>query len=356
VLVANEGEQGEKYVRESFENVKILMAQAGDEGAIQELPSKECIEAEVGTGGGSGTWGYVNHRSGWADAEASMIWLRKQVEATGRVTFVQDQATSLEYAGSKATGAHLKSGKTLRADLTILATGAWSGSLIDLRGRVEATGQVLCYLPLTPSEQERMGKIPVLLNMSTGLFMIPPRNNTLKVARHAYGYSNPTTIPHPHPHPHPNPTSSPTSENPEEIVASLPRTTWDDPEMPVPAEGERACRQAVREMLPSLADRPFVQRRICWYSDTPAGDFLIDYHPSYSNLFLATGGSGHGFKFLPVIGDRILDLVEGRGDQELQRLWAWRPEKVDSVVTEDGSRGGRPGMMLDVEMAKGSKL
>lgn len=65
------------------------------------------------------------------------------------------------------------------------------------------------------------------------------------------------------------------------------------------------CRQALSEIIPSLATRPFNKTRLCWYTDTPTGDFIITYHPSHPNLFLATGGSGHGYKFLPVIGDEV---------------------------------------------------
>jgi sarcosine oxidase/L-pipecolate oxidase len=48
--------------------------------------------------------------------------------------------------------------------------------------------------------------------------------------------------------------------------------------------------------------------------------------------------------------------VEGNCPPEFASKWAWRKEVVDKVVTEDGSRGGRPGMILQEEMRKGSKL
>jgi sarcosine oxidase/L-pipecolate oxidase len=66
VLVADsrgEGE-GEKYVKASYDNVKALMEEAGDIGAVIDLPTREDIERKVGTGGGSGAWGYLNQRVG----------------------------------------------------------------------------------------------------------------------------------------------------------------------------------------------------------------------------------------------------------------------------------------------------
>jgi sarcosine oxidase / L-pipecolate oxidase len=344
VLVANKGSQGELYVRNSFTNVCSL---SNDDGSVKELRGKEEIEKEVGTGGGSGDWGYVNYRSGWADAEAGMHILHSLVLSTNRVSFLTLTATSLLFSppSSRVLGARFSNNTTITADLVILATGAWTPSLIDLRGRAQATGQVLCYLELSEQEQEELGKMPVLLNMSAGLFIIPPRNRILKVARHGYGYSNPVLVPSPNP-----------GEEGKMVEVSLPRTAVDDPNLWVPAGGERECRKALREMVPALGDRPFTKSKICWYTDTPDGDFLISYHPEHEGLFLATGGSGHGYKFLPVIGEKIVDTIEGNCPNEFREKWAWRKEVVERVVTEDGSRGGRPGMVLDEEMGKGRKL
>jgi sarcosine oxidase/L-pipecolate oxidase len=324
-----------------------MAAASGDGKSVRELKDSKEIAAAVGTGGGIGDWGYINTRSGWADAEAGMKILRTQVEGTGRVEFLVGEATSLLTSASSpqhVTGVKLKSGSTLSADLIILATGAWTASLVDLRGRAQSTGQVLCYLPLSASEQASLGSMPVILNMSDGMFIIPPRNNILKVARHGYGYTNPTEIPSPS-----NPAVT--------ITTSLPRTQRDDPNLAAPAEGQAACRKALRSIIPSLGDRPFTSSRICWYTDTPKGDFLITYHPSYANLFLATGGSGHGYKFLPVIGEKIVDCVQGNCPVEFQDKWCWPAETTEHVVTEDGSRGGRPGMILEEELRRGgSKL
>lgn len=79
---------------------------------------------------------------------------------------------------------------------------------------------------------------------------------------------------------------------------------------------------------------------------------MITYHPEFEGLFLATGGSGHGYKFLPVIGEKIIDCVEGQCPVEFKSKWPWPEERAEKVVTEDGSRGGKPGMVLDEEFKK----
>ena len=93
---------------------------------------------------------------------------------------------------------------------------------------------------------------------------------------------------------------------------------------------------------------------------SPSGDFVITHHPQYKSLFIATGGSGHGFKFFPVIGDKIVDAIQGNLEPELKRLWRWRTDEELKTETDgkeligcdDGSRAGRKGMILDEELAR----
>ena len=75
--------------------------------------------------------------------------------------------------------------------------------------------------------------------------------------------------------------------------------------------------------LPALADAPLVATRRCLYVDTPDGDFWIDRHPDYVGLTVATGDSGHGFKFAPILGELIADAIEGKPNHWLARF-RWR--------------------------------
>ena len=272
-----------------------------------------------------------------------MRQLRAEVEALNRVSFVTGTVTQLliESTTSLVTGARLSSNENLTADLTVVAAGAWTPALLDMRGIAKATGQVLCYLPITSTEQASLAPNPTLLNFSTGMFLLPPSNQVLKIARHGHGYTNPVTIPHP--------------EKPQKaaktITVSLPLTTVDQPSLQVPLEGQRACREFLRELHPQLADRAFSKTRICWYTDTRTGDFLISYHPQYRGLFVATGGSGHGFKFLPVIGDQIVECILGRTPEDFKGKWEWPAARVPEEEWEgDGSRGGPVGMVLKQEL------
>ncbi|KAK4986296.1 hypothetical protein LTR50_005409 [Elasticomyces elasticus] len=344
-----EVQRGPEYMRKSLENVRRLGLKEGrraEGGDIEVLGCREEIERVVeGLGGGSGRIGYVNWRSGWADAEMGMRYLRKEVEETGRVDFRTAEFERLLFAktdgADKVEGVELRNGEKIYADLTILATGAWTGKFLDLRGIASATGQVLAYLDITQEEQDRLSKTPVLLNESTGMFVIPPTNRVLKVARHGYGYTNPVSMPNP--------------ERPGDTMrVSVPRTGVDRPNQWIPLEGERACRAALAEMIPSLASRPFTHTRICWYTDTPKGDWIIDHHPRYAGLFVATGGSGHAYKFLPVIGDKIVECVLGVETEGYRELWRWPERQAEDDVWTNDWRGGVKGMVLDEEMGKGN--
>lgn len=298
--------------------------------------------------------GYVNWSSGWADAEGAMTWLRREVESFKRVNFIVGtiKKLSIDHTTNTVSGALLSDNSILKADLTLLAAGAWTPSLLDLRGICKPTGQALVYLPISSAEQSALSAKPTLLNLSTGLFMIPPSQGLLKIARHGHGYTNPTTIPHPE------------SDDPTDTIAvSLPYTHCDDPNQVVPLEGQKECRSFLSAIHPSLStpSRPFTKSRICWYTDTRSGDFLISYHPKYKGLFVATGGSGHAFKFLPVIGDSIVECVLGRTPEDFHGKWDWPSARVEEGLWEgDGSRGGPVGMVLGEEMEKmnrkGSRL
>ena len=65
--------------------------------------------------------------------------------------------------------------------------------------------------------------------------------------------------------------------------------------------------------VPALDDAPLLEARVCQYTNTPSGDLLIDRHPDHRNIWLAGGGSGHGFKLGPAAGAYVTSRVSGTG-------------------------------------------
>lgn len=346
---------GEDALNEMLDSVRKLGATTGkrEDGAeIVLLSNQEQVNAALpGFSGTAADGGYVNFTSGWAHAENGLRHMRQKVEALDRVSFKTAQVRRLIFqsqsnAPPRVTGVETTADETLTADLTVLAAGAWSGKFIDLRGIATATGQPLAYISISNEEQEELLRNPAVINTSNFMYVIQPRDNILKIARHSYGWSNPQQIEHPE-----KPGSG------ELVSVSLPRTKHDQPDLNIPPEGDAACRSYLTQCMPEFKDRPWLHTRICWYSDTLSGDWLIDYHPRYEGLFVATGDSGHAYKFLPVIGERVVDVLSKhpRDDLGKQLLGKWRwpsqPEAIDFRWTREW-RGGPKGMILDEELAK----
>lgn len=63
---------------------------------------------------------------------------------------------------------------------------------------------------------------------------------------------------------------------------------------------------------------------------TTSADFIISPHPASKGLYVATCGSFHGYKFFPVLGKYILQMIEGELEPELVEKWAWDRQRPDS--------------------------
>ncbi len=84
----------------------------------------------------------------------------------------------------------------------------------------------------------------------------------------------------------------------------------------VRAESLRAARLYLVRRFPALAEAPLVRTRVCQYERTPDSHVVLDRHPEWENVWLVGGGSGHGFKFGPALGEFLAGLVlEGGGEK-----------------------------------------
>ncbi len=94
-----------------------------------------------------------------------------------------------------------------------------------------------------------------------------------------------------------------------------------------PTSGERTVSQAtlkrVREYIafrfPAMKDAPLIETRVCQYEQTPDSNFIIDRHPRMANVWLLGGGSGHGFKHGPAIGELMAESI--LKDGEVEPVW-----------------------------------
>ena len=90
----------------------------------------------------------------------------------------------------------------------------------------------------------------------------------------------------------------------------------------VSAKAMRIARALLARRFPGLVGAAVAETRVCQYEFSPTGDFLLDRHPGAGNAWLVGGGSGHGFKMGPAIGDEVAGLVLDRTPTATQFSYA----------------------------------
>ncbi|KAL0938427.1 fructosyl amino acid [Colletotrichum truncatum] len=291
----------------------------------------------------------INHKGGWADAKGAIAQLASQCSLLG-VQFIsgaRGTVESLKIEQDKVVGVNVVEGPPVLGDQVILATGAWTNRIVHISSATSASGQPVGFMKLTEEEAQRLKDMPVIINFNTGVFIFPPtkgKNPILKFARHGYGYATEVRV------------GDKEKTASERFISAPKRDESNATSGYLPDDADKGLRDGVQQLAPEFATRPWSNRRLCWYSDTPEGDFIMDYHPSMEGLFVATGGAGHAFKFLPVLGRYITDCFEEKASGELRHKWRLRESdgKSEELKLGDGSRGGPP--LRKLTAAEQSKL
>ncbi|AHG89275.1 FAD dependent oxidoreductase [Gemmatirosa kalamazoonensis] len=177
----------------------------------------------------------------------------------------------------------LGDGGTLAADRFVFACGPWMGQVFpDVVGRrIVATRQESFFFG-TPAGDARYdaGALPVWVHLGERLIygVASHDRRGLKIADDTAGDEiDPTTM-----------------------------------ERAPSADGLARARAALAARFPALAGAPLVESRVCQYEASSDGHFLADRHPELENVWLLGGGSGHGFKMGPALGEHAAALVRGR--------------------------------------------
>ncbi|GAD95414.1 DEHA2F00396p [Paecilomyces variotii No. 5] len=207
-------------------------------------------------------------------------------------------------------GVTLEDGSTINDRHHLVAAGAWSNILVYLEGLTYSSAIEIAWLKVSDEETQKWKNMSITTNLSSGFNILPPYSGEIKCLRRSAGYCNTIVIPQP-------------EDASKPIERSFPRTIVTNPTDVIPEEAERALRDNLSEIMPPLAKREFDRTKLCWMSQTPSADFIIAPHPCIENIHVATGGSAHAWKFLPIIGDLVVDSMTGRLKHELKEKWAW---------------------------------
>ncbi|OTB00470.1 hypothetical protein M426DRAFT_65784 [Hypoxylon sp. CI-4A] len=257
----------------------------------------------------TGWHGYLNRYDGYAHSSNALIAVHRALVGLGVRFLLGQEADSIIYektpqGGSKGTGVRTKSGAVHKAKLIIVALGATATDLVPQVGsQVVAKSWSVAHVQLTDAEASALRGIPVTYARDFGFFFEPEAGtNLLKLCPMGGGIIN---------------------TDPKTGVSRPPATLRDSAFMP--AEDEQRCRKLLAHTLPTLADRPLINKTLCWFADTVDSDFIIDYVPETSNsVVLLSGDSGHGFKMFPIVGDWVKSLLEAKDNKQPVARWRWK--------------------------------
>jgi glycine/D-amino acid oxidase-like deaminating enzyme len=224
-------------------------------------------------------WGIYERGSGYLLGRASAQAVVDRFVAGGGE--YRQAAVAAQYLdGGSWRALLLSDGTTLAADRYVFACGPWLGSLFPqtVGPHFISTKQEVFFFG-TPVDDPRYneGRVPVWADHSEHFMYGIPGNQGrgFKVADDTRG-----------------PAFDPTSG---QRVAS--------------EDGLAAVRRYLAYRFPGMKDAPLLETRVCQYENTSDNNFIIDRHPRKENVWIAGGGSGHGFKHGPALGDMVARLV-----------------------------------------------
>jgi glycine/D-amino acid oxidase-like deaminating enzyme len=283
-----------------FESLRVLKQHGRKVKRIDSATLRECFPA----------WnaerycdGIFERQAGYVESGRVVALLVKRAKSLGVELHEGSKFTGLDEGDGRVKGVLLDNGQRIRGDLVVMAVGAWTPYVLPFTQKfLRATGQPVFHLKPIQPELFASECFPVFgADISTtGYYGFPlNREGVVKIANHGPGRE-----------------MSPES-----------------PERAVTPQEEKDLRKFLSWTFPTLTDAPIVYKRICLYCDTRDGHFWIAPDPERPGLVVATGDSGHGFKFAPVLGEIVADAVEGRSNPLLEKF-RWRPDVLPGEAKE----------------------
>ncbi|HKG60591.1 MAG TPA: FAD-dependent oxidoreductase [Pyrinomonadaceae bacterium] len=230
-------------------------------------------------------WGILEPDSGVLLARRAVQAVVRQAQASG-VEYLPEAVAPPQFEHSKLGSIQTISGKKIVAGQFVFACGPWLPKLFsELLGElIHVTRQEVVFFGVPPGDDSfRRGMMPAWIDFNDLVYGLPDLDGRgLKIAIDAHG----------------------------------PEFDPDTGERVVTATGLNAVREYLGKRIPCLAGAPVTETRVCQYENTSNGDFLIDRHPMFENVWLVGGGSGHGFKHGPAVGEYAARIVFNQGSVE----------------------------------------
>ncbi|KAI1112113.1 sarcosine oxidase [Nemania sp. NC0429] len=261
----------------------------------------------------------INKTSGWAAAKDALRAGIKRAIDIG-VEYISAEVDLLEFdQEARCIGVRIHDGSTIIAQRTVLCTGAFTPVLLERTAshtsrdafrphqRMIAAGVTTGLVTLDDETAEAFKEMPVCIQENPT--WRGPSNGTLPpIEGNQIKFWGQSIFQFPQGNPH---ISTP--------PAGAEYDQWDVPDT-LKADVAIANEATFGKRG---TDWKIHTHRICWDCVTPSEDFIISRHPASEGLFVATCGSFHGWKFLPVIGRYVTQMLEGTLESDLEKRWAW---------------------------------
>jgi monomeric sarcosine oxidase len=226
-------------------------------------------------------WGLLEPQAGALMARRAVDAVVSSAMASG-VTYLQ-ASVKTPAGNGKVASIETGDGERISAGEYVFACGAWLGKIFPglLGERIFPTRQEVFFFGVPAGNaQFAMPAMPGWIFVADGVYGLPDlENRGFKIALDQHGE----------------------------------RVDPDTQSRIVAKESAEWMRSYVQRRFPALRDAPIVETRVCQYENTSNGDFLVDRHPEMENVWLVGGGSGHGYKHGPALGEYVAAQVLASG-------------------------------------------
>ena len=248
---------------------------------------------------------FFERRAGVLSSREICQVVKDQVVEEGG-TYAMVEVLPTEPTGGVLPTIRSSDGIRRQADLYVFCCGPWLGSLFpDVIGdAISPSRQEVFYFgPPAGCSDFDFGRLPGWIELGDRLFYGFPRTfgRGLKIADHARGEP-----------------FEPTSGDRTPSVEPLDK-----------------ARRFLAKRFPALAGAPLLESRVCQYENSPDGHLIIDRHPAAENCWLVGGGSGHGFKLGPAVGEYVAQRIfEGQEPDPRFRLERFKGTEKSAPLSD----------------------
>jgi sarcosine oxidase len=214
-------------------------------------------------------------------AGVKSVYLERRAGALSARNACRVVRDAFESAGGIYRVEHVDPSRSrIDADVVVYACGPWLGKLFPdvIGGAIRPTRQEVYYFG-TPRGSDRYlpGRLPVWIDFGDRIFYGIPdvHGRGFKIADDTRGEPIDPTSAH-------------------RVPSS---------------DGVARARALVAERFPEMRDAPLIDAEVCQYENSPDGHLIIDRHPERKNVWLVGGGSGHGFKLSPAVGEMTAQAI-----------------------------------------------